>query len=174
MNTQYNFLSTIKSPRVIAEAMKYFGVKEIVGSKHNPQILGWAKELGIEKVYTSDEIPWCGLFVGYIVKQSGYNPVKSPLWAKDWLNFGTPVKIAGLGDILIFGRDGGGHVGFYVGEDVSCYHVLGGNQSNEVNITRILKNRLLGIRRCPWAISQPKEVQKITYLGGGKISTNEA
>ena len=35
-----------------------------------------------------------------------------------------------LGDILTFKRNGGGHVGLYVGEDKDCYHVLGGNQGN--------------------------------------------
>lgn len=174
MNTQYNFLKATKAPKVIVEAFKHYGTKEIVGKKHNPEIMGWACEIGVNKVYTSDEIAWCGLFVGMVINRCGYPLVKSPLWARDWLNFGTKQTVAGLGDILVFGRDGGGHVGFYVGEDATCYHVLGGNQSNEVNITRILKSRLLGIRRCKWSKGQPAEVKKITYLGGGKISTNEA
>lgn len=174
MNAQYNFLKTAKSPKVIEIAMSFYGTKEIVGPKHNPVIMGWAKEIGLSKVYTSDEIAWCGLFVGMVVERAGFDMVKDPLWARNWVKFGNKSTIAGLGDILVFVREGGGHVGFYVGEDKDCYHVLGGNQSNEVNIVRILKSRCIGVRRCAWKIAQPEAVKKITYLGGGKISTNEA
>jgi hypothetical protein len=44
---------------------------------------------------------------------------------------------AALGDVLAFVRNGGGHVGLYVDEDASAYHVLGGNQSDRVSITRV-------------------------------------
>ena len=79
-----------------------------------------------------------------------------------------------LGDILVFKRDGGGHVGFYIGEDNDCYHVLGGNQSNAMNVTRILKSRLFQARRTAWSIAQPANVRKIILDPKGKISTNEA
>jgi hypothetical protein len=39
-----------------------------------------------------------------------------------------------------------GHVGFYAGTEGSKVLVLGGNQSDEVNISRYPKNRILGIR----------------------------
>lgn len=58
-----------------------------------------------------------------------------------------------LGDALTFKRNGGGHVGIYVGEDSTCYHVLGDNQSNMVCITRIEKTRCSGIRRTEWKIA---------------------
>ncbi len=79
-----------------------------------------------------------------------------------------------LGDILTFKRDGGGHVGIYVGEDDECYHVLGGNQSNAMNVTRILKSRLHKARRTKWKVAQPVNVRKIQLTAKGKISTNEA
>jgi hypothetical protein len=79
-----------------------------------------------------------------------------------------------LGDVLVFTRHGGGgHVGFYVGEDETCYHVLGGNQSNMVNTTRILKSRCFGIRRCPWRVVQPTNVRVIQLAATGSISNNE-
>ena len=175
MTTKYDFLNSIKNPKVIFEGWKLKGVQEIIGKQHNPVILGWAKELGLEKTYTNDEIPWCGLYVGVVVKRAGYTPVKNPLWAKNWLNFGTKQSVAMLGDILVFTRPGGGgHVGFYVAEDATCYHVYGGNQSNMVNVTRILKSRCIGIRRCPWRIAQPLEVKQYQLSASGQISTNEA
>jgi hypothetical protein len=49
----------------------------------------------------------------------------------------------GLGTILVFSRGSGGHVGVYMGEDSTHYHVLGGNQSDRVSVARIPKTRLL-------------------------------
>jgi uncharacterized protein (TIGR02594 family) len=173
---QYEWLSKETSPKVIREAVKLYGTKEIVGKEHSKEILSWAKELGMEKTYTNDEIPWCGLFAAIVVKRAEFTPVNNPLWARNWLTFGTSQKTAMLGDILVFERGSGGHVGFYVGEDETCYHVLGGNQSNMVNTTRLLKSRLLknGIRRCPWKIAQPSNVRVIQLEAKGTISTNEA
>jgi cell wall-associated NlpC family hydrolase len=79
-----------------------------------------------------------------------------------------------FGDVLTFRRNGGGHVGIYVGEDDVCYHVLGGNQSNMVNITRIEKKRCAGIRRTNWRIKQPSNVRVIKVNASGFISKNEA
>jgi uncharacterized protein (TIGR02594 family) len=176
---QYRFLANEPGPRVIQEAVKLYGTREIVGPQHNPVILGWARELGGElaRTYTNDEIPWCGLFAAIVVHRASFTPVTNPLWARNWVNFGTRQSQAMLGDILVFTRPGGGgHVGFYVGEDATCYHVLGGNQSNMVNTTRILKSRLLpnGIRRCPWRVAQPANVRVIQLSANGTISTNEA
>jgi hypothetical protein len=44
-------------------------------------------------------------------------------------------------------RAGFGHVGLYVGEDYGAFHVLGGNQSVVVTITRIARDRCIAIRR---------------------------
>lgn len=160
--------------KVIEIASKLIGTREIVGNKHNHIILNWAKELGLDKVYTNDEIPWCGLFIAYVVKQAGFTPVNNPLWARNWSTFGNKQTIAMLGDVLVLSRDKGGHVGFYVGEDDTCYHVLGGNQNNTVNITRILKTRCISINRCPWRIKQPEAVKRYFYNSNTEISKNEA
>ena len=168
---QYKWLEKETSPKVIEEAVKLYGTKEIVGKKHSSEILSWARELGI--TYTADEISWCGLLVAIVIERAGFDTVISPLWARNWNNFGTKQEIAMFGDILVFSRGNGGHVGFYVGEDDTCYHVFGGNQSNMVNVTRILKSRCIGIRRCPWKISQPLNVRVVKLSANGVISTNE-
>ena len=162
------------SPKVIAEGARYLGINEIKGKAHNSTIMSWAKDLKLEKVYVSDEIAWCGLFVAKVVQKAGFEPVKDPLWALNWNKFGTKQTVAMLGDVLVFKRDGGGHVGFYVAEDQSYYHVLGGNQNDSVSITRIAKIRCVGIRRCDWKIAQPAAVKKYTVQASGKISTNGA
>lgn len=172
---QYDFLLKEKAPKVLVEALKLYGTKEGKGTSiNNPEILGWAKELGITKIYTNDSIAWCGLFVATVINRAGYTPVKDPLWARNWSNFGTKQTVAKLGDILVFKRETGGHVGIYVGEDATCYHVLGGNQADMVNITRILKTRCISINRCTWKIAEPDNVRVIKLKADGNISTNEA
>jgi len=169
----YDWLKKEKSPKILVEALKHLGVKEIVGKEHNPVILKWAEELKVSW-YTNDEIPWCGLFIAYCAKSAGVQVVKSPLRALSWAEYGTAVEEPMLGDILTFKRDGGGHVGIYVGEDDKYYHVLGGNQSNSVSVTRIIKTRLYKARRTAWKVAQPSNVRKVILEAKGTITTNEA
>ena len=169
----YEWLKAEKSPRILVEAVKNLGVKEIVGKAHNPIILQWAKDLKLDKVYTNDEIPWCGLFIAHCCHSAGVEVANKPLWALSWSEWGNEVKEPMLGDVLTFKRDGGGHVGIYVGEDTTHFHVLGGNQGNAVSVSRIAKNRLFKARRTAWKIAQPSNVRKIYLEGKGNVSTNE-
>jgi uncharacterized protein (TIGR02594 family) len=175
LNTKYTFLTKEKGPKVILNAVQLYGVKEIAGNLHNHQILDWAKEINVSRLYTKDEIPWCGLFVGVCVKRAGYPLVDNPLWARSWASFGKKQEVAMLGDILVFKRGVGGHVGFYVAEDNLCYHVLGGNQNNEVTVMRIEKDRCISINRCDWKIGQPDNVRQIKVkYNNGVISKDES
>jgi uncharacterized protein (TIGR02594 family) len=173
----YDYLKLETAPQILVKALELIGTKEIIGSIHSNIIMSWAKDLGIEKIYTNDEIAWCGLFISIVCKRAnvvtGILP-KDALWALNWNKFGTKQTNAMLGDILTFKRNGGGHVGIYVGEDDTCYHVLGGNQSNMVCITRIEKTRCAGIRRTPWKIAQPESVRAIAVNSNGFVSKNEA
>ena len=138
---KYAWLGTIGTlPRTIAVALTLLGTKEVVGRGSNKTIIEWRDELNAaagvaplaQKVagYSDDDIAWCGLFAAIVVFRAGKAVVKDPLWARHWAKFGTGVAAPGLGDVLVFERDGGGgHVGFYVGEDATTFHVLGGNQS---------------------------------------------
>lgn len=170
----YAWLKYEKSPKILVEAVKHIGTKEIVGKKHNKKILGWAEAIGLKSVYTNDEIPWCGLFIAYCCHAQGLQVVKHPLWALNWNKYGNVAQVPMLGDILTFTRNGGGHVGIYVGEDTTCYHVLGGNQSNQVNVMRIEKSRLSQARRTAWKIAQPSNVRVVKLETKGEISKNEA
>lgn len=138
-------------PVWMREARRYIGITEIPGSKSNPVIMGWAKKLGgwIASWYEDDDTPWCGLFIGNVIAATlPREPLlANPLGALNWKKFGTEGRIA-RGAILVFERKGGGHVGIYVGEDRTHYHVLGGNQDNAVSIARVKKDRLVdgGVR----------------------------
>lgn len=170
----YAWLKKEKSPKILVEAVKLIGTKEIVGKANNPTILSWAKALGLEKVYTNDEIPWCGLFIAYCCHAAGLQVVKHPLWALNWNKYGNVAQVPMLGDVLTFTRNGGGHVGIYVGEDDTHYHVLGGNQNNSVSVSRIAKSRLSQARRTAWKIAQPANVRVVRLEPKGVITTNEA
>jgi len=154
-------------------AISLIGTDEFSGGANNPKILAWARYVDLQRDYNADSIPWCGLFVAYNVAQAGMEPVDQPLWARNWAKFGTKLEQGAYGAILVFVRDGGGHVGFYVSEDSSTYHVLGGNQSDSVNITRVAKDRCIAIRWPPGMLGRLKK-GRIVKNFTGRISTNEA
>jgi len=175
--TPYQYLNNPDMPRIIKEAVPLYGIKELSGDKNNPIILEWADEIGgwIGDWYDKDSIPWCGLFVAVCAKRAGFPFDQKALSAKEWVRWCQKVDRPSLGDVMIFSRDGGGHVGLYVGEDAEAYHIFGGNQSNQVCIARIAKTRLWSARRCPWKISQPTSVKPIILSNKhGGLSRNEA
>lgn len=171
---KYKWLEAEGSPKMIVEGLKLVGIHEVAGSQHNPIIMGWAKELGLQDTYKADEIPWCGLVHAYLCKLAGKTPVVSPLWALNWAKFGVATLPAMLGDTLVFKRPGGGHVGLCVGQDKDCYHVMGGNQGDAYGFTRIPKFRCVAIRRPIYSIAQPPNVRVINLEASGSVSENEA
>ncbi len=161
-------------PRMIVEARKLLGTIETPGAKDNSIIMAWAHEIGgsVEKLYTADSVAWCGLFMAMVARRAGKAAPADPLWALNWRNFGTPVGQPGLGDVLVFMREQGGHVALYVGEDSTAYHVIGGNQSDQVCFTRIDKLRMRAARRPAYTVI-PATVKPYILKAEGAISTNE-
>lgn len=174
---KYKWLAKEGAPKMLVEAIKHYGTLEHIGKGSNPNITAWAKETGVSGWYTDDDIPWCGLFVGMVAKRCGYPaPATKLLSALSWALWGeeVPKERAELWDVLVFSRTGGGHVGFYVGENDSAYLVFGGNQSNAVGFAFIDKKRLVAVRRPKYAIGEPKNVRKILLAYNGELSRNEA
>lgn len=169
---EYDWMKTAKS---------FIGTKETPGPKSDAVIMGWADRLGL-KNYADDAIAWCGLYMGYVMFHSV--PLDripaNPLGARQWLQYGRDTTPQ-YGAVLVFWRgdkDGWqGHVGFYIGEDDTHYHVLGGNQTDSVSIARLDKERLLEAR---WPISVPRphkaDIRRISVPSKRKpkVSTNEA
>jgi uncharacterized protein (TIGR02594 family) len=168
---QYRWLNNEPGPKLLKAGLSLYGIKETPGKASNPVIMDWASKLGIS--YAADEVAWCGLFMAYCVHMTGRKPVDQPLWARNWAKWGKPASVAMLGDVLVFSRETGGHVGIYVGEDPVCYHVLGGNQGDAVSIVRIDKMRTIAIRR-PEYINQPVNVRVVRLSTAGIISNNES
>ncbi len=161
-----------EDPQWLRLARTYLGTREIPGAATGKPIAAMLRKLGAW--WSDDETPWCGVFVGFVMKECGFEIPKYYMRAKDWADWSANLDRAVLtpGAVLVFGRQGGGHVGFYVAEDATAYHVLGGNQGNSVSITRILKTRLIASRWPRGALGYRGPVHVNT--AGAPLSRNEA
>ena len=161
----------MSEPLWLKIARSFIGVKETPGPKHSATIMDWLRKL--KSWIKDDETPWCGTFVAAVMQEAGLPYPAVYVRAKEWASYGANLRSTHVapGAILVFSREGGGHVGFYVGEDSTAYHVLGGNQSNAVNITRIAKSRCIAIR---WPKGVPVLGGPVRLAVNGELSRNEA
>ena len=159
----------------LQEAQRAIGVTEVTGPGSNPLIIGWARRLRID--YRHDEISWCGLFVAHCLRAAlpAETLPANPLGARTWQHFGSACPVPQPGAVMVFWRvarsDWRGHVGFYVGEDASAYHILGGNQGDAVNVKRFAKSRFLAAR---WPkTAAPASGRARLLRPDGRLSNNE-
>src|SRR5262249_44782955 len=146
-------------PPLLATMQEITGTLEFPGGADNPVILAWRDEIARRfpemgtycAQYTHDEIPWCGLTVGYCMAHNGIRPVFGPtdtdkfLWAQAWKQFGSPADPPLPGDVLVLA----GHVTLYDGEEGASYLGRGGNQSDSVKVSHYPKSSCQAIRRPP-------------------------
>jgi len=130
------------------------------GEGSNPKVLGYFRDAGHENI-SDDAVPWCAAFVGAMLERSGVKGT-GKLTARSYLNWGKPVDLqdAREGDVVVFKRGNSswqGHVAFYVRHQGNAIHVLGGNQTDQVNITVYSGASLIGVRR---AIESPRPEPK--------------
>lgn len=128
-------------------ALSQYGEKERRGGENNV-ILRYFSDIGFPEI-KEDEVPWCSAFVNWCVMKAGL-PITKNLAARSWLGWGKKVMVPEIGDIAVFKRGTlgwQGHVGFYVKNDGFYVWVLGGNQSDEVRISKYPGTELLGYRR---------------------------
>jgi len=170
-------MTTALEPAWLRHARSLLGTREIVGRTHNNALIAFLNTArqwnGV--IWKDDEMPWCGGFVAACLVAVGVEPVKIAARAKSWAAWGSRLRPERLapGAVLVFDRAGGGHVGFYVGEDESAYHVLGGNQGNAVSVTRIAKSRLTA-SRWPAGVAVIGGAVKMKTIAGVPFSSNEA
>ena len=129
----------------------------------NPKVVAYFKDSGNPGVM-DDETAWCAAFVGAMLRRAGVKSTGA-LNARSYLDWGTPVdrKNAQPGDVVIFKRGNSswqGHVAFFVKDRGALIDVLGGNQSNAVNVKGYQAAALLGIRRPPKATAKPAKPAK--------------
>jgi len=133
-------------------ALSQYGVKEIPGSEHSPEVLKYFHDGGFTEI-RDDETSWCSAFMCWCMFKAGI-PHTGSLAARSWLNWGKQVHEAQTGDVVIYWRESlsswQGHVGFFIRKEDSYIYTLGGNQSNSVCILKYSDKQLLGYRR--WGI----------------------
>lgn len=187
-------------PLLVTEALKEFGTLEGPGTANNPKITSWADEVAramptrynnwAADWYNADSIAWCGLFTAVCALRASQGrperlPVKNYLSALAWADYGLPVQYKGreglrlgeilVGDILVFVRKGGGHVGICVGISSTgkTAFCLGGNQENRVTISEISLGRLYAVRRPPYRV-RPAGARHIRLTTTGVVSKDES
>lgn len=125
-----------------------------------------------------DETRWCGTFMALLMKRAGLTSPLIVVRAASWGRagaWGRELIAPRLGCVMVFTRAGGGHVGLYLGEDATHFHILGGNQSNSVSIARLAKARLAeGGMRWPKGPALPPAARVWWTPAGTPTSGNEA
>lgn len=165
-------------PKMVQEALKLLNqdTREIPGPSSNPIILQMAREAGVQDIYRNDDDAWCALAQSAIAIRAGKQlPFFgfARLRANSFKQFGSHIDTPMLGDTLVFKRPGGFHVGLYIGEDIECFHVSGGNQGNQYSIKRFSRSRLEEARR-PAYNQMPSSVRRRWLSQEGEISINES
>lgn len=132
-------------------ALGEYGVYEIVGAVNSPRVMKYSQEIGLTWV-KDDETAWCALFVNWCLMKAG-KPNTKAVNARSFLKYGVSTKTPVLGDIVVLWRENKigalGHVGFFIHDTENYIYILGGNQSDSVNITRFRKTQLLDYRKIP-------------------------
>lgn len=152
----------------IEEGRKVFGLHEV---RDNAALVAWLRS---DRKALGDPaaLPWCGDYVETCIKNAlpdepftgalGTNPY----WARNWITFGKRVEPT-YGAVMVFERGAAsGHVGFVVGEDDTDWYILGGNQGDSVNVSRLLKRRLLA---CRWPSTFPHAPAPVPRMTAGTI-----
>lgn len=150
------------TPKWLGTMQRLIGVHEGLGAADNPIILGMATTIAkafpeMQRYcaeYQHDEIPWCGLSVAYCMAVNGIRPpfdptneLRSFLWADAWSYWGRDLVTPVAGAVMIFTRNGGGHVALSTGTYTdTAFTVIGGNQSDQISIINMPANKLTSIR----------------------------
>lgn len=154
----------------VALARKLVGISEVRGPQHNPEILQMWRDIkrgGIK----DDETPWCAAFVGAMLERAGIRSSRFES-ARSYLDWGQQLALPVPGCVVVFTRQGGGHVGFAVGRDrTGNLLVLGGNQSDAVNVRAFPVSRVTGYR---WPEGVPVPAEPLPQLGAAAVSEREA
>lgn len=160
-------------PAWLTEGRRHIGVREIKGPQHSSTIIGWLDSL--RAWWRDDETPWCGVFVAHCMKRAGHSLPRYWMRAKDWLGWGESVAAPCVGAVVVFTRDGGGHVGIVVGKDQrGNLMVLGGNQGDMVKISPFAMGRVSGYRVPAGYKIPPGNLQLPVLSSDGRLSANEA
>jgi len=125
-------LARAETPLAIAQSQ--IGLGEIGGNNQGIYIRQYLNG--------HENLPWCAGFVSYCIKKSG-SKLPYTLRARDYLKLGQKVYNPRSGDLIVFGRQGGGHIGI---------------------IEKVLQDRIIVIEGNRG--DYPAKVQRVVYKRG--------
>lgn len=116
-------------------------------SEHNPYIVDFLRYTQVSPHYYVDETPWCSAFVNWCMQNAGL-PRTGSASARSWLQWGVSLGAPTYGCVTVLRREGGGHVGFFMGQGNSRHQIvlLGGNQGDAICIRNYPRSRVIGYR----------------------------
>ncbi len=157
-------------PLWVKIAYQELGTKEIIGVGSNSRIMQYHSVAG--GAGWTDDVPWCGSFLAFVITKAGLTPPKYPARALSWLKFGVSSYIPVYGSIAVKKRRGGGHATLVVGRSKGGKYLycLGGNQNDAVNIKKYPTSVFFDFR-VPYGYMATKE---LPVMKGGDVVISEA
>lgn len=152
-------------------AMGELGQTEIAGREDNERIVDYFDSVSYRA--TDDETPWCAAFANWVLMEAGIARTESAA-ALSFAKWGIATRTPKYGDIVVFDHGHGrGHVGFFMGTDGKNVSVLGGNQNNQVNITKFAASRVAHYRTCKtaWASKTVWAAGTVAAVTVGQVAT---
>lgn len=137
-------------PPWLAEMHRRSGLHEVRDNAALSSFLKIGRYLG-----NPANLPWCGDAVESCIAKTLPNEAlpANPFFAQSWATFGHDAKGPLVGSIgVIRWSATAGHVGFVARVSGSTVYLLGGNQSNAINITGFARSRFIAFR---WPVSYP-------------------
>lgn len=130
---------TPASAELLSQAQRYNGLHESKNNKTLRNILG----------VNPRSTPWCGYFLNHIATKAGRNPPKSFALARSWTSFGyaVPIKDAKPGDVVVVRTGKRYHAGILKRLSGKTAEILGGNQSNRVQVSNFSRKQIVSVRR---------------------------
>lgn len=163
----------MSEPRWVTIGRTFLGLREIPGAPTSPVIAGWLADL--KAWWKDDETPWCGTACAAWMRAAGVELPQHWYRAKGWLDWGVRLSTPVLGCVVVFERDGGGHVGLVVGAFLGGdLLVLGGNQGDAVRLSRFQRARVAGYRWPPAVPLMVDALPVVTTANDAQPSRNEA
>lgn len=132
-------------PPWMAEMHRKSGLHEV---RDNVALGDWLRSFG-RYLGNPRTLPWCGDAIeSCIAKTLPEEPLPSnPFWAQAWKDFGWDTGGPVIGSIgVIRWSASAGHVGIVAGVDGSRVNLLGGNQSNAINVSSFPRSKFIAFR----------------------------
>jgi uncharacterized protein (TIGR02594 family) len=126
----------------------------------------------------NDRTPWCAAFTTSIMNKVG-GPARATLSSLAYRGVGTSIPVGDkskwrLNDIVIFSRNGGGHIGFFRGYNPANGSMLiaGGNQSDNLTETAFRGSGRMPVVYVGRVASTPPEYDTPVTFTGSAGSSN--